>query len=205
MENINNFLVAAESLGCPRHDLFQTIDLYERKNPNQVIDAMFSVSRHAASKGWNGATIGPKLATKRQVEFSNEQLQQSNAIIGRQAGYPMGASQSGMGSGRRDITSSGVGTGCSGSVSLQMGSAKGASQAGMSYGARREIDCGVGAGSPDVASKQMGSNLGASQSGMSYGSRREINPPASVASPISASQRTSVNDNSIQTTPAKKL
>lgn len=51
MENIAKFLEGCEKLGCPKHDLFQTIDLYENKNPGQVVDAIFSLSRHAAKAG----------------------------------------------------------------------------------------------------------------------------------------------------------
>lgn len=36
MENISIFLKGAEALGVPKHDLFQTIDLYEKKNMTQV-------------------------------------------------------------------------------------------------------------------------------------------------------------------------
>ena len=51
MENIAKFLEGCERLGCPKHDLFQTIDLYENKNPGQVVDAIWSLSRHAAKAG----------------------------------------------------------------------------------------------------------------------------------------------------------
>ena len=36
MENIGNFLAAAESLGVAKNDLFQTVDLYEAQNIPQV-------------------------------------------------------------------------------------------------------------------------------------------------------------------------
>lgn len=36
MENISIFLKGAEALGVPKHDSFQTIDLYEKKNMTQV-------------------------------------------------------------------------------------------------------------------------------------------------------------------------
>lgn len=36
MENISKFLIGAEALGVPKHDLFQTVDLYEKKNIIQV-------------------------------------------------------------------------------------------------------------------------------------------------------------------------
>lgn len=51
MENIAKFLEGCERLGCPKHDLFQTIDLYESKNLGQVVDAIHSLSRHAAKAG----------------------------------------------------------------------------------------------------------------------------------------------------------
>ena len=37
MENISKFLSGAEKLGVPKHDMFQTVDLYEKKNMTQVI------------------------------------------------------------------------------------------------------------------------------------------------------------------------
>ena len=36
MENIGNFLAACEKIGCVKNDLFQTVDLYEGQNVNQV-------------------------------------------------------------------------------------------------------------------------------------------------------------------------
>ena len=36
MENISKFLSGAERLGVPKHDMFQTVDLYEKKNMTQV-------------------------------------------------------------------------------------------------------------------------------------------------------------------------
>ena len=66
MENINNFLAAlTDKLGVPKHDQFQTVDLYEGKNVIQVIDTIFSFSRHAVAKGFDGPLLGPKLADKR--------------------------------------------------------------------------------------------------------------------------------------------
>lgn len=53
MENIATFLAGAEKLGCPKHDLFQTVDLFENKNIVQVVDAIFSFSRFAAKAGFD--------------------------------------------------------------------------------------------------------------------------------------------------------
>lgn len=41
----------AETLGVPKHDLFQTIDLYEKKNMTQVIDSIFALSRYGYKAG----------------------------------------------------------------------------------------------------------------------------------------------------------
>lgn len=51
MENIAHFLAGADKLGVPKHDLFQTIDLYEKKNMTQVVDTIFAVSRYAYKAG----------------------------------------------------------------------------------------------------------------------------------------------------------
>ncbi|KAL1925772.1 uncharacterized protein VTP21DRAFT_655 [Calcarisporiella thermophila] len=64
MENIAAFLRGAEKLGMPKHDLFQTVDLYEGKNMVQVIDTIFSFSRHAVKHGFEGPVLGPKLVDK---------------------------------------------------------------------------------------------------------------------------------------------
>ncbi len=65
MENINFFLKAAEEIGCPRMELFQTVDLFEMKNPVQVLDSLFSFARHAHDKNPNVPLLGPKLGNKR--------------------------------------------------------------------------------------------------------------------------------------------
>ncbi|KAF9169789.1 hypothetical protein BGX21_007681 [Mortierella sp. AD011] len=94
MENISKFLEGCERLGCPKHDLFQTIDLYENKNPGQVVDAIWSLSRHAAKAGCNTP----------EVEFSEEVLNAGKNIVNTyQYGYSGGANQSGVRYGRREI------------------------------------------------------------------------------------------------------
>ncbi|KAF8983325.1 Muscle-specific protein 20 [Entomortierella lignicola] len=104
MENIAKFLQGCEQLGCPKHDLFQTIDLYENKNPGQVVDAIFSLSRHAVKAGIEVPILGPKLADRHEVEFSEEVLNAGKHVINTfQYGYAGGANQSGSRTGRRDI------------------------------------------------------------------------------------------------------
>ncbi|KAF9189075.1 hypothetical protein BGZ50_000975 [Haplosporangium sp. Z 11] len=45
MENISNFLNAAKQLGVQSSDLFQTVDLYEGKDMNQVVSAILTLER----------------------------------------------------------------------------------------------------------------------------------------------------------------
>ncbi|KAJ3070081.1 Muscle-specific protein 20 [Podochytrium sp. JEL0797] len=95
MENINNFLLAAEKLGVNRHELFQTVDLFEAKNMVQVIDSIFALSRVAESKGYTGQRIGPKLAEKQEISFSAEQLAAGRATVPLLTGFSGGATASG--------------------------------------------------------------------------------------------------------------
>ncbi len=98
MENIGNFLSAAESYGLPRSDSFQTVDLYENQNMPQVIVAIHALSRVAGKKGFTGAkSIGPKEAVKNERTFDpKEQKKASSSVIGLQMGTNRGANQSGM-------------------------------------------------------------------------------------------------------------
>ena len=45
MENISFFLLACELIGMPHDEIFQTVDLYESKDPYQVIVTLMSFSR----------------------------------------------------------------------------------------------------------------------------------------------------------------
>ncbi|KAJ3362978.1 hypothetical protein GGF31_001273 [Allomyces arbusculus] len=74
MENIHQFLVGAERLGCPKFELFQTIDLFEDKNFPQVVQALYSFARHAHKAGHAVPVLGPKLHDSRAVQFTEEQL-----------------------------------------------------------------------------------------------------------------------------------
>jgi len=97
MENIATFLAGAEKLGCPKSDLFQTVDLYENKNVGQVVDAIFSFSRYATKNGFDAPVLGPKIADKNERQFSPEVMNAGKHIINTyQMGYAGGANQSGM-------------------------------------------------------------------------------------------------------------
>lgn len=66
MENISHFLRACEMapLNLPAHDRFLTVDLYEGKDPAQVLQCLGAFSRqaHAAKPHVFKTTIGPKKA-----------------------------------------------------------------------------------------------------------------------------------------------
>ncbi|KAJ8100340.1 calponin homology domain-containing protein [Lipomyces tetrasporus] len=94
MENISMFLRAAASLGLPQYDLFQTVDLYEAKDPAQVLQTLYSFSRHANKQNPAMPLLGPKLATKRESPINHpKQGVDIPAWNTHQYGYMGGASQ----------------------------------------------------------------------------------------------------------------
>jgi len=100
MENINLFIDACEAIGCVKTDLFQTVDLYESTNPNQVINGILTLGRKAQTIGYDGPVLGPAESTENKREFSEEQMRAGEGIIGLQAGSNKGASQAGQNFGK---------------------------------------------------------------------------------------------------------
>ncbi|XP_019646992.1 PREDICTED: myophilin-like [Branchiostoma belcheri] len=97
MENIGNFLTAVQGYGVPASDLFQTVDLYERRNIPAVTQCFFAMGRVAQTKpGYDGPIIGPRQAARNEREFSEEQLRQGEAVISLQYGSNKGATQAGQ-------------------------------------------------------------------------------------------------------------
>lgn len=97
MENIGNFLEAIGRYGVSKHESFQTVDLYEAENMVQVVNSIHALGRKAQSKGFRGATLGPKESAKNvRGHDPAEQKVLSQATIGLQMGSNRGASQSGM-------------------------------------------------------------------------------------------------------------
>ncbi len=74
MENINNFLAAAQAYGVRSEDLFQTVSLYEGSNMTQVCIATSMchefISRHKKGSGADGA--GPSSFGQRYASLSEE-------------------------------------------------------------------------------------------------------------------------------------
>ena len=100
MENIGNFLDACMALGMQKLDLFQTVDLYENQNMTQVIDGIHALGRKAPKLGFRGPTLGPKEASANPRAFTEQQKRAGDGIIGLQAGFNKGATQSGQNFGK---------------------------------------------------------------------------------------------------------
>ncbi|KAK9754941.1 Calponin family repeat [Popillia japonica] len=98
MENIQRFQAAAKKYGLPEEEIFQTADLFERRNIAQVAISLYSLGRITQKHPeWNGPQLGPKMADKNERTFSEDQLRSSEGLLNLQMGYNKGASQSGHG------------------------------------------------------------------------------------------------------------
>ncbi|XP_047473348.1 muscle-specific protein 20-like isoform X2 [Penaeus chinensis] len=106
MENINNFSQAMRKYGVSIVDLFQTSDLFEKKDLAVVTNSLFSLGRTTyRHPEWPGPWLGPRPAEEQKREWSEEQLRAGQGIIGLQAGSNKGATQAGdnTGAARRVI------------------------------------------------------------------------------------------------------
>lgn len=96
MENIQNFNGACTQLGLNVVDLFQTIDLWEKRNIAQVLTTLQALGSRLQVLRPDLPAFGPRPAQENRRDFSEEQLREGEAIIGLQAGAFKGANQSGM-------------------------------------------------------------------------------------------------------------
>jgi len=106
MENITNFAKAMLEYGVPKVDLFQTVDLWEKKDIATVTSSICSLGRTTYNHPeWPGPWLGPRPSQENKREFSDEVLAAGQAVIGLQAGSNKGASQAGsnLGAGRKII------------------------------------------------------------------------------------------------------
>ncbi|XP_075217290.1 myophilin [Lycorma delicatula] len=98
MENIQRFQAAIKKYGVPEEEIFQTADLFERRNIPQVTLCLYSLGRITQlHPEFTGPRLGPKMAEKQERQFTEEQLRASEAHLGLQMGYNKGASQAGQG------------------------------------------------------------------------------------------------------------
>eukprot|EP00762_Andalucia_godoyi_P002832 ANDGO_04402.mRNA.1 Myophilin len=73
MENIDAYVKGCAAFGVPQAELFMTIDLFEERNIPAVITNVFSLARTATAGGWSGPALGPKLAQRNSINFTEEQ------------------------------------------------------------------------------------------------------------------------------------
>jgi len=104
MENINKFQAALKAYGLNDVDVFQTVDLWEKKDIGQVTTTLFALGRETyRHPEFKGPNLGPKPADECKRDFSEETLKAGQTMIGLQAGSNKGATQSGqnMGASRK--------------------------------------------------------------------------------------------------------
>ncbi|XP_064122194.1 muscle-specific protein 20-like [Macrobrachium nipponense] len=100
MENIQRFQEAVKKYGLPHEEIFQTADLYERRNIPQVVICLYSLGRFTQKHPeYTGPTLGPKMSDENKREWDEDQQRLlRDGQIGLQMGQNKGATQSGMGS-----------------------------------------------------------------------------------------------------------
>nr|NP_001187628.1 myophilin [Ictalurus punctatus]ADO28908.1 myophilin [Ictalurus punctatus] len=102
MENISAFLEAIQKFGVPHTDLFQTVDLFEKKDIAQVCRTIFALGRTCQTHPeYTGPSLGPKLATENKREFTDEQIREGQNVVSLQYGSNKGASQAGLNMGKQ--------------------------------------------------------------------------------------------------------
>ncbi|XP_056602888.1 transgelin-2 [Triplophysa dalaica] len=100
MEQISQFLGAAERYGVTKSDMFQTVDLWEGKDLAAVQMTLMSLGNLAVTKD-DGCYQGDpswfhKKAQENRRDFTDDQLKEGQSVIGLQMGTNKGASQAGM-------------------------------------------------------------------------------------------------------------
>ncbi|CAI4229901.1 unnamed protein product [Auanema sp. JU1783] len=94
MENISFFLAFAER-HISKTELFQTVDLYERQDPNAVLICLSALARKS-EKLFGKPGLGPKESAGEKRNWTEEQLKAGHGVIGLQMGSNKGANASGM-------------------------------------------------------------------------------------------------------------
>ncbi|KAI8848537.1 calponin homology domain-containing protein [Chytridium lagenaria] len=79
-----------------RQSSFKLLTCLRPKNMVQVIDFIYALSRNASANGYDGPRLGPKLAEKREIHFSDEQISQGKTVIGLQLGVGKGSGATGL-------------------------------------------------------------------------------------------------------------
>merc|ERR1719436_2129499 len=103
MENIQRFQEAIKKYGVPHNEIFQTADLFERRNLKQVTLTLLALARITQlHPEYTGPRIGPKMASENKRNFSEEEIRRMrDADIGLlTGGQNKGATQAGQNMGQ---------------------------------------------------------------------------------------------------------
>ncbi|BFZ24654.1 hypothetical protein BsWGS_27693 [Bradybaena similaris] len=101
MQNVERFQAAAKQYGVPINEVFQTVDLWEKKNIPQVTLCIHAVARVAQTRpDYTGPILGPKMAEKNERHFTEQQLAEAKNTVSLQYGTNKGANQSGINMGK---------------------------------------------------------------------------------------------------------
>ncbi|KAM0284866.1 hypothetical protein ACHAQH_001787 [Verticillium albo-atrum] len=173
MENISHFLRACKTppLNLQEHDTFLTVDLYEQKDPTQVLQCIgaFSRAAHNANPAKFPSAIG---GPKRSSVLSPQSTGQNSPVPNRNRGLSTASNGSSAFGGQRPaLASHQTGDSASGRWSPTKSPTKPTSP--VSSWSRKEHE---GATSPAWNIAQYGYLGGASQGnlGISFGGRRQI-------------------------------
>ncbi|XP_068173315.1 transgelin isoform X2 [Antennarius striatus] len=105
MEQISQFLTAAEKYGVTKTDMFQTVDLWEGKDLAAVQRTLSALGSLAVTKDEGTYQGDPnwffRKSQENKREFSEDQMKAGKNVIGLQMGSNKGASQEGMSYGRQ--------------------------------------------------------------------------------------------------------
>ncbi|KOX80269.1 Muscle-specific protein 20 [Melipona quadrifasciata] len=94
----DRFQAAIKEYGVPQEEIFQTADLFERRNIPQVTLCLYALGRITQKHPeYTGPRLGPKMADENKRIFSEEQLRASEGQLNLQMGFNKGASQAGHG------------------------------------------------------------------------------------------------------------
>ena len=193
MENISHFLRACQSspLNLQSHDIFQTVDLYDKKDPAQVLQCISAFSRRAHETTPDRFTT--MLGGKSKIGTMSPQSTGGFSASGSSYSRPRGISNSSAGSsvtptlpsrsgGRRSPTRS------SDSTSSVNGGTP-ISPSGNTSSWSRKTD--EGATTPAWNIHQYGYMGGASQGnqGITFGGRRQITTPAPKVPSLAEKER----------------
>jgi len=73
---------AARDYGVDDVELFQSVDLYEKRNISQVTHCIFALAREAQDKNFNGPVLNRKAPEARPLEFNERQLFARKSLTG---------------------------------------------------------------------------------------------------------------------------